>query len=377
MELIVGSYNHVLFGFEVIESSTKEEIASESISTSETELQFKPRFTDQGHAGCIKSVACNGRYLASGSTDETIRLFDMRKHVEIGTLVQQSGSITTLAFTSEGHLLSASEDGTICIWKCKTWDCEKVLKGHRGAITSISVHPSGRLALSVSKDKTIRTWNLLTGRCAYTTTLKNAGEIVRWSPSGDSYAVVWQTVVTVHQISAAEEQCEYQSDKYVLACEFITDKVLAIAGESENIVLFDITTRSVLQKFQAHDARTKAFHVHQLSDDEVLLFSVSSDGNAKVCQLKKDDLSEKPLVLASMSIPARPICITLNIDKKLKSKVQKTPVAEEKPEGSVEEEREEEKEEEKETVIEVTTESNKVEQVLTKKKAKKHKIRDG
>jgi protein MAK11 len=99
-------------------------------------------------------------------------------------------------------MLSASEDGTICVWKCKTWECEKVLKAHRGAVTSISMHPSGKLALSVSKDKTIRTWNLLSGRCAYTTTLKNVADLVRWSPSGESYCVVSLKTVTIYQIAA-------------------------------------------------------------------------------------------------------------------------------------------------------------------------------
>lgn len=42
-----------------------------------------------------------------------------------------SGSITCLTFHDNSHMLSASEDRTICVWECQKWECLKVLKGHR------------------------------------------------------------------------------------------------------------------------------------------------------------------------------------------------------------------------------------------------------
>lgn len=38
-------------------------------------------------------------------------------------------------------------------------------------VTCLAVHPSGKMALSVGKDHTLRTWNLVKGRPAYTTNL--------------------------------------------------------------------------------------------------------------------------------------------------------------------------------------------------------------
>lgn len=52
------------------------------------------------------------------------------------------------------------------------FQCEKTLRGHKGPVLSVSVHPSGKLALSVGKDKTMYTWNLINGRKAYVTSLK-------------------------------------------------------------------------------------------------------------------------------------------------------------------------------------------------------------
>jgi len=44
-------------------------------------------------------------------------------------------------------------------------------------VYAISIHPSGKLALSVGKDKTMRTWNLITGKQAYVTNVKEGVDL--------------------------------------------------------------------------------------------------------------------------------------------------------------------------------------------------------
>jgi protein MAK11 len=90
----------------------------------------------------------------------------LRKRKELGSLLQHEGSITTIQFFSKTYMFSGSEDGTICIWRTKDWECLKILKGHKGRVNSLAIHPSGKIALSVSIDKTVRLWNLLTGQKA-------------------------------------------------------------------------------------------------------------------------------------------------------------------------------------------------------------------
>jgi WD40 repeat protein len=55
-------------------------------------------------------------------------------------------------------------DGGIAIWRAGgEWEHLKMMKGHRGAVNALAVHPSGRLALSVAHDRQLRMWDLL--RC--------------------------------------------------------------------------------------------------------------------------------------------------------------------------------------------------------------------
>lgn len=84
------------------------------------------------------------------------------------------------------HMFTGSSDGSIAIWKAGgAWEHMKVMKGHKGAVNSLTIHPSGRLALSVAHDSHIRMWNLVKGRGTYTATLDREGDIVRFTPGGE------------------------------------------------------------------------------------------------------------------------------------------------------------------------------------------------
>lgn len=74
------------------------------------------------------------------------------------------GSITTLLFPSRSHLVSASEDGTIGIFHARDWSVLRTLRGHKGHVNSVDVHPSGKVALSVGKDRMLRMWDMMRGR---------------------------------------------------------------------------------------------------------------------------------------------------------------------------------------------------------------------
>lgn len=54
-------------------------------------LIFVPSFTNHSHCGSIRSVATCKQFLASGSTDESIRLYNLKTRSEYGFLQQHNG----------------------------------------------------------------------------------------------------------------------------------------------------------------------------------------------------------------------------------------------------------------------------------------------
>lgn len=50
-----------------------------------------PDFTHHAHSASLSAVAVNNRYVVTGSRDETIQIYDMKKKIEHGALLQHNG----------------------------------------------------------------------------------------------------------------------------------------------------------------------------------------------------------------------------------------------------------------------------------------------
>ena len=81
----------------------------------------------------------NGTILASGSYDETIKLWNVETKTEIATLEGHSGYVNSVAFNTNGTILaSGSFDGTIKLWNVETKTEIATLKGHSYSVMSVS-----------------------------------------------------------------------------------------------------------------------------------------------------------------------------------------------------------------------------------------------
>ncbi len=77
-----------------------------------------------------------------------------------------SAPVTSVSVTPDGRrAVSGSVDQTLRVWDLENGQCLRTLAGHSGAVRSVSVRPDGRRAVSGSGDKTLRVWDLESGQC--------------------------------------------------------------------------------------------------------------------------------------------------------------------------------------------------------------------
>ena len=91
--------------------------------------------------------------------------------------------------------MSGDISGGVYVWDTTTWN-RKVIGQHYGAVTTISVHPSGKF-VTVGKDKTVRTWDLfneLVSCCEIN--IEAVAEIVKWFPDGTYFVVAMNNIVS-------------------------------------------------------------------------------------------------------------------------------------------------------------------------------------
>ncbi|THH12062.1 hypothetical protein EW145_g254 [Phellinidium pouzarii] len=284
-KVIVGTYEKLLYG---LEGSFIDEDGNIS-----KKLHLKPVFIFPAHVSCIKAVAASpdgGKWLATGSTDEIIKVWDLRRR-----------SITGLSFPTRSYLFSTSEDGTICVFRARDWTLLRSLKGHKGSVNSVAVHPSGKVGLSVGKDRTLRMWDLMRGKGSASTKLGKEGELVRWSSKGDRFIVQSGSIIDVYSTDMAllltfTHPSRVQDVRFCSnvapnnECEF-----LLVAAEDKKVTIYSTTSKDstslpVIAEVIGHQNRVKAMDILSIAITSfhswtTILCTVSSDGWIRIFDL--------------------------------------------------------------------------------------------
>lgn len=109
----------------------------------------------------------DGRYLISpyGCDGATLAIYDLASGTLQRTLQGHQGDINTIAFLSEGRLISASDDHTLRIWNLESGTCLQTLSGeHTDRVQAVVSIPDRNQVISAASDGRIITWDLSTSR---------------------------------------------------------------------------------------------------------------------------------------------------------------------------------------------------------------------
>ena len=117
---------------------------------------------EEEHKGRVKSVAFSpdGQLLVSGSTDRTIKIWDLHKRQLIRNLTGHDASVVSVALSPDGEkIISSACERTIRIWNVDDGKCIQELAGHQNWVWSVTFSPDGQLIASASQDESIILWD--------------------------------------------------------------------------------------------------------------------------------------------------------------------------------------------------------------------------
>ena len=239
-----------------------------------------------GHDDFVLSVSFSpdGKTLTSGSVDKTIKLWDVETQKQITTLSKHDDSVLSVSFSADGKTLaSGSTDKTIKLWDVETQQEITTLPGHNHSVISVSFSADGKTLASGSIDKTIKLWDVETQQ-EITTLPEHDDEVfsISFSPNGKTLASSSRdgTIKLWDVETGAEITTLPGQDDHILSVSFGPDgKTLASGSTDKTIKLWDLETGEEITTLPGHD---DFVHTVSFSPDGKTLASGSWDKTIKL-----------------------------------------------------------------------------------------------
>lgn len=233
-------------------------------------------FTEHSSAVTASAYSKRGNVLFTSSLDGSVRAWDMLRYRNFRTFTApQRTSFSCLAIDPSSEVVcAASHDSfNIYLWSVQTGALLDELSGHEGPISSLAFTPDGRMLVSGSWDKTIRTWNVF-DRSQSSESLQLTSDILCVAVRPDAEQICassldgslsfWNTSTSIQEASMDNRRdisggrtltsrrtaASTPGTKHFTTITYSADgSCLLAAGRSKYICLYSCTTLTLLKKF--------------------------------------------------------------------------------------------------------------------------------
>ncbi|KAJ2813786.1 hypothetical protein H4S07_000406 [Coemansia furcata] len=261
-----------------------------------------------GHLGNVKCTAYVGPYaqlLASGSSDNTVRIWDTDSAECLAVLRGHTSRIWDICVDRAGStLFSASGDGSVKVWdirdlhkpqclhtitaddggdiysvslnpleshiimagydrKIRLYDrvtgrVVQTFHGHDLSVAQAIANPLGNLIISGSKDQTIRFWDMMSGSCVKSLR-SHLGEVTSVATSDSGMLLLSSSKDNSNRLwdlRSLKRLCRYKghqnTSKNFIRSGFVGDSLIVGGSEDGMVYLWDRESTNIVQRLDGH-----------------------------------------------------------------------------------------------------------------------------
>ncbi|MCA2810388.1 hypothetical protein [Microcystis sp. M095S1] len=208
----------------------------------------------------------------------------LNRKSERNRLEGHDNSVLSVNFSPDGKtLVSGSDDKTIKLWNVETGKEIRTLYGHDNSVTSVNFSPDGKTLVSGSDDNTIKLWNVETGQEIRTLYGHDSYvSSVNFSPDGKTLVSgSYDKTIKLWDVETGQEiRTLYGHDNFVYSVNFSPDgKTLVSGSNDKTIKLWNVETGQEIRTFKGHDSYVYSVN---FSPDGKTLVSGSNDKTIKL-----------------------------------------------------------------------------------------------
>lgn len=245
------------------------------------------------HRAAVQSVAVSpdGTIIASGSRDNTTRLW----HIETGEVLQNfvgnSSAILSVDFSNDGLSLAAGTQlSQVIEWNLETIEWYPPLVG-TSPIQAVQISPDNRAIATGSADGNVRVWNRRTGLILYNNNqhstivysvafTPNGRWLVTGSGDGNIHIIDWQIDQLRHRFPGHTGE--------VRSLAITPDGLQIVSGGTDNnIKIWNLITAEEVRTLTGHRGAVLSVAV---SPDGTQIASSSRDQTVKIWDLETGEL---------------------------------------------------------------------------------------
>jgi WD40 repeat protein len=241
----------------------------------------------EGHTAGVLSVqfSPDGNTIASGSVDDTLRLWSVNQARLIRTMQGHPFPIRQIKFSPNGAtLFTGSTDGIIRVWQVSSGTFLHSFEGHAGRITGLDISKDGKWLVSSAEDFTVRIWRLPNGTPVQVVD-EGMAEITCVHFTPDSRAVVWGEVdgtIRVRSLNGNWLQVLKNTSQAVTSLDIAPDGNSLASGYADGLIrIWRMRDGELLQTLRESQAAVTAL---AFSPDGVWLISASEDHTLRIWQ---------------------------------------------------------------------------------------------
>jgi serine/threonine protein kinase len=261
----------------------------------EPPTRLPARATLRGHSGPVWAISFSpdGRTLATGSDDTTLRFWDAATGRNLAVLSSHRSAVFAAAFTHSGkQLVSGNGDGTIRLWNVADHKEAATLPHGNGSVRRVAISPDDKTLAVGGNTQDIELWDLPT-RTLRGTLPGSDGTIFAVAFAADGSTLATGDArgnVRLWDSATRSERTGFSADPLnVRALAFSRDgKILASAGSGDkDVKLWRFATRERFATFPWHDHGPSCL---AFSQDGTILAAGSRDGDIAIWDVRSGRL---------------------------------------------------------------------------------------